>query len=116
MRGHIVLWALGTIDSILSSGLVPDSSPPPSPPPARGAHPFDSMPRHPYDSPVGLRPESKLSETSSLHIAEKREWVNSMLYYIGTELGIKKALVVPTMEGYIPIAKSRVDEIIGVRG
>jgi hypothetical protein len=46
-------------------------------------------------------------------VAAKREWLNSILYYIGTELGIKKALAVPVMEGYVPIIKPRVDEILG---
>lgn len=48
-----------------------------------------------------------------MDVTGKREWINSMLYYIGTELGIKKALAVPVMEGYMPIVKPRVDEIIG---
>jgi hypothetical protein len=36
-----------------------------------------------------------------------------MLYYIGTELGIKKALAVPFMEGYYQIVKAQVDSISG---
>ncbi|KAH7389579.1 hypothetical protein DE146DRAFT_620329 [Phaeosphaeria sp. MPI-PUGE-AT-0046c] len=166
MRGQIVLWALGTMDSILSSGLVLDSipsrmlSPTPEnthaddmqsessfyqdtslatkqlnyaqlslvpghhqsgsllgpPPTARKAHPFDSMPRHPYDGPVstpGL--ESDLPYPNTMDVSARREWINSMLYYIGTDLGIKKALAVPVMEGYMSIVKPRVDEIIGLR-
>jgi hypothetical protein len=187
IRGHIVLWSLGTMDSILSSGLVPDFNvspsrmdtpsssptvrssrqsislasgahtspfyhdtstteyglyhvPPPLeyqpsaflPPPSRTgkstlttpplsggqakiAHPFDSTPRYPYDTPIdppGLGPN--LAEHKGLDVSAKREWLNSMLYYIGTELGIKKALAVPAMEGYIPIVKPRVDSILGL--
>ncbi|OAK95862.1 hypothetical protein IQ06DRAFT_319967 [Phaeosphaeriaceae sp. SRC1lsM3a] len=164
IMGHLVLWALGTMDSILSSGFVPESSPSQlvsatrtstptetlqsapsfyqdvsiastqfgstqSPivayhhlsgsqaeplPTVRQEHPFDSMPRHPYDSPaMSPRFPNNLPEDSTMDVTGKREWINSMLYYIGTELGIKKALAVPVMEGYMPIVKPRVDEIIG---
>lgn len=83
-------------------------------PTVRQEHPFDSMPRHPYDSPaMSPRFPNNLPEDSTMDVTGKREWINSMLYYIGTELGIKKALAVPVMEGYMPIVKPRVDEIIG---
>jgi hypothetical protein len=150
VRGHIVLWSLGIMDSVLSSGLVPDPSAPfqsprrvmsappasfqydgelrtedygfssplqhgslPSTPPAMAmkAHPFDSTPRHPYDAHVHM-PDLDAS-IPAMDVAAKREWLNSMLYYIGTELGIKKALVVPHAEGYMAIVKPVVDEILG---
>jgi hypothetical protein len=153
LKGHIVLWPLGTMDSILSSGLVPDSNTtstsvpngipltnarsvqqvlinsfyhdtsmataehgftPSSDTNGMRSHPFDSMPRHPYDSPLHLPTHSTNTlELRNLDVAAKREWLNSILYYIGTELGIKKALAVPVMEGYVPIIKPRVDEILG---
>jgi hypothetical protein len=153
LKGHIVLWPLGTMDSILSSGLVPDSNTtsthtqtaaprtnarlveqvlinsfyhdtsmataehgfiPGSDTNGMRSHPFDSMPRHPYDSPLHLPTHSmNISELKTIDVAARREWLNSILYYIGTELGIKKALAVPVMEGYMPIVKPRVDEILG---
>jgi hypothetical protein len=185
MRGHIVLWSLGIMDSVLSSGLIPDSndsatspaatslsplrvrsapptgqgfeasflhdttlapathgfdpfppllehrhsdslplsqdnqqSPPITPPEfvaiANKEHPFDSTPRHPYDSHVLLPPlDASAAEPKTINVSAKRVWLNSMLYYIGTELGIKKALIVPHAEGYIPIVKPFVDEILG---
>jgi hypothetical protein len=187
IRGHIVLWLLGTMDSILSSGLVPDldtsisplespssskmhvpgpsissagrpttapfyhdtpttsaehsfyhispplerhhsafsptssqheqlplSTPPLSDVGARIAHPFDSTPKYLYDAPVNLPGlDVDFAEHKTMDVSAKREWLNSMLYYIGTELGIKKALAVPATEGYIPIVKPRVDDILG---
>jgi hypothetical protein len=153
LKGHIVLWPLGTMDSILSSGLVPDSNTT-SKSSSSGipqtnarsveqvlinsfyhdtsmataehgfttssdtngmrSHPFDSMPRHPYDSPFHPHIQGmNMPELKTIDVAAKREWLNSILYYIGTELGIKKALAVPVMEGYMPIVKPRVDEILG---
>jgi hypothetical protein len=150
VRGHIVLWSLGIMDSVLSSGLVPDSNtlfqsprrvmsaPPasfcydgemgtedygfssplqygslPNTPPAMAikAHPFESTPRHAYDVHMDV-PGIDVS-VPSMDVAAKREWLNSMLYYIGIELGIKKALVVPHAEGYMAIVKPVVDEILG---
>jgi hypothetical protein len=72
------------------------------------------MPRHPYDSPFHPHIQGmNMPELKTIDVAAKREWLNSILYYIGTELGIKKALAVPVMEGYMPIVKPRVDEILG---
>jgi hypothetical protein len=75
-------------------------------------HPFDSMPRHSNDSPIN---DMNTPELDTIDIAAKREWLNSMLYYIGAELGIRKALAVPVIEGYMPIVKPRVDGILGQR-
>jgi hypothetical protein len=161
VKGYNLIWPLGTMDSMLSSGLVPDSSastvaaspssrtstprrvrnvlhntespattqhdsrhnsasPPHAPPqsPAgtthKTPHSFDTTPRHPHDAPIAL--PSLDFETAAPHtmdVAAKREWLNSILYYIGTELGIKKALAVPITEGYIPVVKPRVDRALG---
>jgi hypothetical protein len=178
-RGYSIAWPLGTMDAILSSGLVPDSntssspsaaswSPstgslsgnsgqstssagealntfyhdtvmdtavygfgflpliPPSPASSNftqaqaGAsqllgmadkrqHPFDSMPRHLNDMPID---HMEIPAADTIDVVAKREWVNSMLYYIGTELGVKKALAVPVVEGYMPIVKARVDGVL----
>jgi hypothetical protein len=159
IRGHIVLWSLGIMDSVLSSGLVPGSnasrsplprvrsapatiqcgveldtgleyfqpdygqsasaqhSPPTTPPsPTNREHPFDSTPRHPYDVHVPSSDfDAGMRGSNTIDVAAKREWLNCMLYYIGTELGIKKALVVPHAEGYMSIVKPFVDEILGRR-
>ncbi|KAF2833655.1 hypothetical protein CC86DRAFT_278075 [Ophiobolus disseminans] len=186
MRGYVCLWPLGTMDSILSSGLIPNTSalctqpepghyttkvqpwtpntpettqsPPSSschdsstapienvsyaqqpdetraeespmtpesvktssaPPPvfdpaAKKGHVFDSSPMHPYDCSADMA--TSVSDSTNLRyidVGARREWINSMLYYIGSELGIKKALAVPYVEGFLPIVKPRVDEILG---
>lgn len=146
MRGYMCIWALGTIDAILASGMVPDVRPsasnrsapasqermpsipntPPqhsqlvyrhrstgerhwtdvvpqtlSPKPsatsipvfdatAKKGHIFDPGPRHPYDHPVdfaelGLR----APDTRTIDVAARREWLNCVLYYIGSRLGVK---------------------------
>lgn len=182
MRAYMTLWPMGTMDSILKSGLVPDScatrrrsksgfcstnmlpltpetsqcasSPPqsfyhdtsmatvengtylpealenavqeypstptsirasPAPPTtfnsaAKTGHVFDSSPLHPYDSPAE---SADIEGSCSIDVGARREWLNSMLYYIGSELGIKKALAVPYVEGYLSTVKPRVDKILG---
>jgi hypothetical protein len=185
MRGYVVLWPLGTMDSILSAGLIPDSKPlsttvgteprtdyyslkstslnqkpvraaqsfyydtstaplrnepskshgpdynsegfPMTPTSARSSpapfaaertamhqHDFDVRPMHPNDylneehlSSAGIK------SPRILDVGARREWLNSMLYYIGSELGIRKALAVPTTEGYMPLVKPKVDAILG---
>lgn len=201
IRGYVCLWALGTMDAVLGSGLVPDLRAPNSPPdtvhsspqtptfprapglagkgsvsfnsapqymptpfnsgyapathwtdfpslpptPTTGQphlveptpilhtpniiqsttrpvfaysanknHIFDSNPPHPYDFPVNLPTlDFNITKPKTIDTAARREWLNSMLYYIGTELGIKKALHVPLTEGYMPIVKPSVDHILG---
>jgi hypothetical protein len=176
IRGYTLLWPLATMDSILSSGLVPNrirsTNPSPTPsstrpsPPLQSApptiqtwtltesaehtpprthprhrhstslphtstqsspstqpsssstvtkpHVFDCAPRHPYDRPTTLPSlVFNVPEPKSVDVAARREWLNGILYYIGSELGIKKALAVPLMEGYVPVVKPRVDGILG---
>jgi hypothetical protein len=184
IRGHVLLWSLGTMDSVLSAGLIPDSnsaistaatsvslphvritpptgqdpttsfhhdtsldyaehgldyftsllehghsdslphshlnqSPPTTNPPqsfktANKEHPFDSTPKHTYDTPIDPRSLNVgATELKTMDVSAKRVWLNSMLYYIGTELGIRKALIVPHAEGYMPIVKPFVDGILG---
>jgi len=74
------------------------------------SHPFDSMSMHPNDSPID---HMGITASETMDIPAKREWLNSMLYYIGTELGIQKAMAVPVLEGYMPIVQARVDNILG---
>ncbi|KAH7401568.1 hypothetical protein BKA66DRAFT_545309 [Pyrenochaeta sp. MPI-SDFR-AT-0127] len=195
IRGYVCLWALGTMDAVLGSGLVPDlhapNSPPstvhdsprepafsraseiphndpvsfdmspqhialafnsvsapatlwtgfPNLPPTPGIDPqqhcetpniiqsttpplaftfmksknhvFDSSPTHPFDCPVNLPTlDFNITKPKKIDIAATREWINSILYYIGTELGIKKALYVPLTEGFMPIVKPSVDSIL----
>jgi hypothetical protein len=188
MRGYVVLWPIGTMDSILSAGLVPDMTntltlsdsnyanaadsshihavPPvvsgpvqsfyhdtsmataangavynplmpvapqhrhsvslPIPAPqvhahapvydnsAAKGHIFDCHARHPYDDPVEIPALNfNITKPRSIDVPARREWLNRMLYHIGTELGIKKALAVPFMEGYYQIVKAQVDSISG---
>ena len=189
MRGYICIWPLGTMDAVLSSGLVPDSNarkhsltpsylppPPPvhsrlssAPPPlvtstsnassssapsenlehyatapqfseldniqsksesdqtssaspptstpvfdpnATKNHIFDSNPAHPYDHPLDLPPLDLGMEPRRIDVAARREWINRLLYYMATELGLKKALWVPVMQGFMPTVKPMVDEIL----
>ncbi|CAN9301107.1 unnamed protein product [Alternaria alternata] len=188
MRGYVDIWPLGTMDAVLCSGLVPDSTagnspqdtgqmptppsaythqsntPPhlvsatsnlssssepsenlesyatapqfsdlntirsrsglsssPSPPAnvptfdpnAKKDHIFDPHPAHPYDRPLDLPPlEFETVIPRRLDVAARREWINRLLYYFATELGLKKALWVPVMQGFMPMVKPMVDEIL----
>jgi len=184
MRGYICIWPLGTMDSVLSSGLVPDSNagkhphsathlptPPPvhsqphlatstsnassssepatalesyeaappfselrsirsksesdqspgaSPPSntpvldqnAKKNHIFDPNPAHPYDHPLDLPHLDHGVEPRRIDIAARREWINRLMYYMATELGLKKALWCPVMQGYMPTVKPMVDKIL----
>jgi hypothetical protein len=198
MRGYVCLWALGTMDAVLGSGLVPDSimpdtttpmdnysehmsvsseaqfetpeivttpprdspesedkpdsyaaapqfselsklspktesgqrhhssptlvpeasssnTPSITPSVARKGHIFDSSPARPFDQPVELPSLNATgTEPQKIDVAARREWLNRMLYYIGKELGIKKALYVPLTEGYMPKVKPAVDSILGL--
>ncbi|EUC35836.1 hypothetical protein COCCADRAFT_89699 [Bipolaris zeicola 26-R-13] len=80
---------------------------------AKKNHIFDSNPAHPYDSPVHLPVDFDIPEPKKMDVASRREWVNRLLYYLGTELGLKKALYVPLTEGYLPVVKPAVDHILG---
>jgi hypothetical protein len=179
VRGMILLWSLGIIDSVLKSGLVPDTSlvaprndselslqtnidaasnvpaptstdlasaqsghalgsqisdaphlqpttavgPQPSnasstssvrstqTPTPRG-HIFDSGPHHHFDDPTGLPPlDPDFGKPLHMDVAARREWLNRLLYYIGTELGIKRALSVPATEGYMEVCKRQVEAL-----
>lgn len=87
----------------------------PSPAPGQTRiHIFDSSTAHPWDFAVNLPAlDCSITKVKSVDIAAKREWLNRMLYYIGSELGIKKALYSPTIEGFLHIVKPQVDEILG---
>ncbi|KAJ4365081.1 hypothetical protein N0V83_008698 [Neocucurbitaria cava] len=77
-------------------------------------HIFDDGPSHPYDVPV--KPPSldiDIMEPKKLDIAARREWLNCILYYIGTELGVKKALCIPYTENFLSTVKPKVDSIFG---
>ncbi|KAH9881543.1 hypothetical protein IAQ61_000269 [Plenodomus lingam] len=90
-----------------------NSSPrPPSAPheTASKGHIFDSGPAHPYDLPVA---QLQRDASHTIDVAARREWLNRMLYFIATDLGIKKALYVPVVEGYMQKVKPKVDGILG---
>jgi hypothetical protein len=83
-------------------------------PTAKKGHLFDSNPTHPYDHPLDLPPlDFDIVEPKKIDVAARREWVNRLLYYISSELGIKKALYVPLTEGFLPTVKPQVDYILG---
>lgn len=101
----------------------------PTPPPARAEqrifatedyasvrkkHVFDSSPYHPFDGPVDHpNPGYTIAEPASIDVAARREWINRLEYYIGTELGIRKAIGVPATEGYLETVKAQLQEILG---
>lgn len=81
---------------------------------ARKGHIFDSTPPHPYDQPVDILAfDIDPDGTNSIDVGAKREWANRLLYYIASEMGIKKALYVPMTEGFMPRVKLQVDSILG---
>lgn len=72
---------------------------------------FDNTPASPYNLPVSHPNTSVYStEPHTMDVAAKREWLNSILYYIGVRLGVRKALEIPATEGYIPIVGRRVHD------
>lgn len=73
-------------------------------------HIFDSSPAHPYDQPIN---QLQLDPAHSIDVAARREWLNTMLYYIASDLGIKKAFYVPATEGFLQKVKPKVDFILG---
>lgn len=78
--------------------------------PTDKAHAFDPGPRHPYDSPIDLPMlDFQIPKLKSIDVDARREMLNRMLYYIGTELGVKKAVAVPYMEGFLHIVKPQVE-------
>ncbi|KAF2849023.1 hypothetical protein T440DRAFT_469769 [Plenodomus tracheiphilus IPT5] len=98
----------------LAPQALPHSSRPSSSAPhetARKGHIFDSSPAHRYDQPI-----SELQYDASGHtidVAARREWLNTLLYYIATDLGIKKAFYVPVTEGFMQKVKPKVDGVLG---
>lgn len=98
-------------------------------PAAPKTHIFDSSAPHPYDHPV---PQIELDGAATIYraadhsaaflgfeeinactpaidVAARREWLNAMLYYAASRLGIKKGLYVPLTEGLLPVVRGRVD-------
>ena len=77
-------------------------------------HIFDSSAPHPYDHPVNLPTlEFDITKPKKIDVAARREWLNCMLYYAATDLGIKKGLYVPLTEGLLPTVKAKVDAALG---
>jgi hypothetical protein len=101
-------------DSTPAGNLVTSTPPPVYDPTAAKGHIFDCHPKHPYDHPIDLsKLDISMPSSRRIDVPARREWINRLLCYIGTELGIKKALAVPYMEGYFPIVKPQVDGILG---
>lgn len=77
-------------------------------------HIFDSSAPHPYDHPVNLPIlEFDITKPKKIDVAARREWLNCMLYYAATDLGIKKGMYVPLTEGLLPVVKAKVDAALG---
>jgi hypothetical protein len=107
---------LDNIQSKLESDQTSSASPPTSTPVfdpnAKKNHIFDPNPAHPYDHPLDLPPLDLGMEPRRIDVAARREWINRLLYYMATELGLKKALWVPVMQGFMPTVKPMVDKIL----
>ena len=83
-------------------------------PAAPKTHLFDFSAPHPYDHPVSLPTlEFDITKPKKINVAARREWLNCMLYYTATELGIKKGIYVPLTEGLLPTVKAKVDAALG---
>lgn len=79
-------------------------------PSAPKTHIFDSSAPHPYDHPIHLPPlPFDITKPRKIDVRARREWLNAMLYYSATDLGIKKGLYVPLTEGFLPLVKGTVD-------
>ncbi|KAE8843733.1 hypothetical protein HRS9122_04836 [Pyrenophora teres f. teres] len=101
-------------DQTSSAGSSPSNSTPVYDHNAKKGHIFDSNPAHPWDHPFNLPLyEMGIAEPRQLDVAGIREWINRLLYYIASDLGVKKALYVPLTEGYMPTVKPAVDHILG---
>jgi hypothetical protein len=96
-----------------SSSPSPPANVPTFDPNAKKDHIFDPNPAHPYDRPLDLPPvDFETVEPRRIDVAARREWINRLLYYFATELGVKKALWVPVMQGFMPTVKPMVDNIL----
>lgn len=92
----------------------PSTTPLTTLPSLRKCHIFESAPAHPNDRPLTLPLyDATAPEPRRIDVAARREWLNRMLYYIASELGIKKALYVPITEGFMQRVKPSVDAILG---
>jgi hypothetical protein len=99
-------------ESDQTSSASPPTNTPVFDPNAKKNHIFDSNPAHPYDHPLDLPPMEFGVKPRRIDVAARREWINRLLYYMATELGLKKALWVPVMQGYMPTVRPMVDEIL----
>jgi hypothetical protein len=77
-------------------------------------HPFDSKEPHPNDLPSNSQTlDFSITKVPRIDVAARREWIHKLLYYIGTKLGVKKALGIVFAEGYIEISKREVERLFG---
>jgi hypothetical protein len=83
-------------------------------PAAPKTHIFDSSAPHPYDRPVNLPMLGcDAMKLKKIDVAARREWLNCLLYYTATDLGIKKGMYVPLTEGLLPTVRAKVDAALG---
>lgn len=101
-------------DQASNAGSSPINSTPVFDPNAKKDHIFDSNAAHPYDRPLDLPPlDFDIAEPKKMDVAARKEWINRLLYYVASELGLKKGFYVPFTEGFLPIVKPEVDHILG---
>ncbi|KNG43956.1 acyl-CoA oxidase [Stemphylium lycopersici] len=100
-------------DQTSNAGNSPINSTPVFDPNAKKDHIFDSNAAHPYDRPLDFPLDLDIAEPKKMDVAARKEWINRLLYYVASELGLKKGLYVPFTEGLLPIVKPEVDHILG---
>lgn len=92
-----------------------------SSPPTK-AHIYDSSPTHPFDLPSpqdnhSNNPHSTdsftITKLTRIDVAARREWINRILYFIASEMGIRTAFAVPASEGFMEVCKRGMEEVLG---
>lgn len=82
--------------------------------PPQTKHVFESSPPHENDyRPSFSHFDVPTANPPRIDVAARREWIHRLMYYMGTELGIKKGLAVVSVEGYLEKSKASVDALLG---
>ncbi|KAF1993750.1 hypothetical protein P154DRAFT_477036 [Amniculicola lignicola CBS 123094] len=85
-------------------------------------HPFDSSAPHPFDvsTHLGLAnpllPTSPSPQTPLIDVNARRQWLHGIIFYLGSELGIKKGLAILALEGSLDRFHPAVDSGGTLRG
>ncbi|CAI6337957.1 unnamed protein product [Periconia digitata] len=78
-------------------------------------HLFDSSPTHPFDLPTNMSYSGfPITKPASIDVAARREWLNRILYFISSEMGIKTAIAVPAVEVSLEVCRKQVEELLAI--